>query len=464
MGKLISKIKNSLSTKIFLGVMSILIIACLLIFGSLRILMPRTFENEQSTEFLANLDTLTKELEDTPVADIESYITSFAVKNRASITVTDDNGNTVSSVNMAEQTDNSITKTDQMTGVAEFQNAGRTYTIQAAIEGDSADQISRTFTKVFPYIIILILIISVLAAFFYSGILAKPIVNISSISKKMTALDMTWRCDIKRSDEIGVLADSLNEMAESLDKALRELKTANIKLQADIDWERLQEKRRRDFFAAISHELKTPVAVLKGELEGMICNVGKFKDRDTYLQEAFETAESIEKLVKEIMSLAKMNMEEMKLDIEETDISKLTEDCLKPYEHLASGKQISIREDIEADVFCRADYKNMKNVLSNIIGNAVNHSPEKAAINVAVKKSGSTGILSVENSGVHIDIEEIGRIFEPFYRVDKSRSRHTGGSGLGLYIVKTILDMHGFDYGMENTETGIQFKITFPIL
>lgn len=463
MGKLISRIKNSLSTKIFLGVMSILITVCLLIFGSLRILMPKAFESEQSAQFSTNLHKLANQLETIDIEDLESYITSFAIENRANVTVYDENETAVSSVNIAEATDGSPEKksNNNVVGTVTFQNEGRAYSLSADIAVSTAEQLTGTFMQVFPYILIIIIVISALSAFLYSRILAKPIVDISRISKKMTALDMTWRCDIKRSDEIGVLADNLNRMAASLDNALTELRTTNEKLQEDIEWERRQEKQRKDFFAAISHELKTPVAVLKGELEGMICNVGKFKDRDTYLQEAFETAESIEKLVREIMSLAKVNMEEMKLHKQDIPLNDIVADCLKIHEDLAAAKQIAIQQDFEDGILCRADYMNLKKAVSNIIGNAVHHSPEKASIEIIIRKSGGKGILSVENSGVHVRQEETLRVFEPFYRIDKSRSRHTGGSGLGLYIAKTILDMHGFGYSLENTEKGVKFTIAF---
>lgn len=464
MNKLIRKIKNSLGTKIFLGITAILVVVCLLIFGSLRILMPKVFESEQSAQFANNLYQLANELETIDMEELGTNITSFAAKNHANITVYDEMNDIICSVKIVEVMESSSeNKNDNAIITIDFQNSGQSYYLSGEFVASTVDQITETFIQVFPYIFIIIILISIAAAFFYSRSLARPIVNISHISKKMTALDMTWRCDIKRSDEIGVLADNLNQMAGSLEQALIELRTANEKLQEDIEWERRQEKQRKDFFAAISHELKTPVAVLKGELEGMICNIGKFKDRDTYLQEAFETAESIEQLVREIMSLAKMSMDEMKLHKQAVSINELVTESLKSYEELAAGKQITFRQDFEEGLLCHADYMNLKKAVSNIIGNAVHHSPEKASVNIMLQKSNGKGILSVENSGVYVSQEEVERIFEPFYRIDKSRSRHTGGSGLGLYIVKTILDMHGFKYSMGNTETGVKFSFVFPI-
>lgn len=274
-------------------------------------------------------------------------------------------------------------------------------------------------------------------------------------------LDMKWRCDDSRSDEIGILAGNLNEMALRLDRALCELQEANDKLKADIDREREQDKRRRDFFSAISHELKTPVTILKGELDGMILNVGKFKDRDRYLQEAYQTTESIEKLVREIMALARFDM--ISLNEEEMSVSDLADECCEIYECIAYEKRIQINRQYDSDIMITADRKQMTTVLSNIINNAIRYSPKDSHIDVCILKKDGREMLTVENRGTPIDADDLSRIWEPFYRTDKSRNRDTGGSGLGLYIVKSILDLHGFQYGIANTDHGIKFTLVFRV-
>jgi two-component system sensor histidine kinase VanS len=240
---------------------------------------------------------------------------------------------------------------------------------------------------------------------------------------------------------------------------MKNLQATNAQLQIDIEREREQERQRRDFFSAISHELKTPVTILKGELEGMMLNVGKFKDRDKYLQEAHETTQSIEKLVREIMMLVKLDT--ISLKPEAVKLSDLVSDCLHKYEGLAQNKHIEIACHLEDGATANVDKEQMQTVLSNIIGNAVKHSPEGGHVDISVSGQNGQVELLVENAGVHIPPEELGQVWEPFYRIDKSRSRDTGGSGLGLYIVKTILDLHGLAYRFENTEGGMRFKIIF---
>lgn len=463
--ELMDKIKNSLGTKIFLGIALILLAVSLLMFGILRFFMPRTYENELFAQVTANMQRLTSQMKNAPIDQWESMLAAFCAVNNTGVGVFDENGEQVAGFSVSVYTaDKGVIeqKGDNFANALSvaFEQEGKFYSLVANVNVSAVSQMSGIFSKIFPYVLGFILIISILTAFFYSQFLAKPIINISNISKRMAALDMNWRCDASRSDEIGVLAGNLNEMALRLDSALCELQEANDKLKADIDREREQDKRRRDFFSAISHELKTPVTILKGELDGMLLNVGKFKDRDKYLQEAYQTTESIEKLVREIMTLARLDM--IHLNMEEISMSHLADECCMIYKCIADNKHIQIDRQYNTDTTVKADKKQMMTVLSNIISNAVLHSPEGSHVNLCTFQKDNHAVLTVENTGIHIDPADISKVWEPFYRTDKSRNRDTGGSGLGLYIVKSILDLHGFWYWLENTDNGIKFTLVFP--
>lgn len=464
--ELMDKIKNSLGTKIFLGIALILLAVSLLMFGILRFFMPRTYENELFAQVTANMQRLTSQMKNAPIDQWESMLAAFCAVNNTGVSVFDENGEQVAGFSVSVYTaDKGVIeqKGDNFANALSvaFEQEGKFYSLVANVNVSAVSQMSGIFSKIFPYVLGFILIISILTAFFYSQFLAKPIINISNISKRMAALDMNWRCDASRSDEIGVLARNLNEMALRLDSALCELQEANDKLKADIDREREQDKRRRDFFSAISHELKTPVTILKGELDGMILNVGKFKDRDWYLQEAYQTTESIEKLVREIMVLARLDM--ISLNGEEMSLPDLVDECCRNYECFAYEKRIRINRQYSSDITIMADRKQMMTVLSNIINNAIMYSPEGSHVDICIFQKDGRSILTVENRGTPIDADDLSRIWEPFYRTDKSRSRDTGGSGLGLYIVKSILDLHRFQYWIENTDHGIKFTLTFTV-
>lgn len=442
----------------------ILLAVSLSMFGMLRIYMPKTYENEMAAQITANTQTFAEQLAAALPSEWEPMLMQFCLANSTGATLFNENGEKIAgfSVFAYTESDGIITQNDSNTAVsysATFTNGAKRYTVVAYANTEAVEQVTGIFAKVFPFVLIFIILVGALVAFFYSRFLAKPIVDISYVSKKMTALNMSWRCDVSRTDEIGELAANLNAMAVKLDAAMKALQRANEKLQADIDHERKQERRRRDFFSAISHELKTPVTILKGELEGMILGVGKFKDRDTYLQESYETTQSIEKLVGEIMTLAKLDM--LSLTPQETKLSDLVEDCLHHYHVLVQERRMQINSHYEEEQTVHVDRGQMRTALSNIIGNAIKHSPEGSPVDICIAQKDGKMALSIENSGAHIDSAELNQIWEPFYRIDKSRSRGTGGSGLGLYIVKTILDLHGLLYQFENNDRGMIFQITF---
>lgn len=453
---MMNRVKSSLSAKIFIGIAVILLCVCLLMFFALQMFMPKAYESERSQQLTSNMQQLANELTDLPQDDWENLFASFCLENGVSAILLDEAGNTIDKYGfLLAENEGVPTVAGSMTYMESFEFEEQPFIIAVQVITGVGTQISSTFIKVFPYVLIGIIIISLLAAFIYSRILAKPIVEISVISQKMSALDMTWRCDINRSDEIGALAKNLNDMAARLNKSLKELQTANEKLEDDIENEREQERRRRDFFTAISHELKTPITILKGQIDGMILGVGKFKDRDMYLNEAYQTIESTEKLLKEIMMLGKL--ESVALRLEDIPLRVLAEDCYRIYEGMARDKETKLNASYNANPIIKADKEQMRTVLSNIIGNAVRHSPSGSTVEIVLSESS----LTIENTGVHLDREAISQIFQPFYRADKSRSRDTGGSGLGLYIVKAILELHEFEYRFENTQRGMNFTILF---
>ena len=333
------------------------------------------------------------------------------------------------------------------------QQNGQTYHLFANAALVAVAQSYDILLKLIPLITAVILLISIIGAVICSRYYSKPLVGISNVAKRMTTLDMTWKCDVRRKDEIGVLASSLNEMSQQLSNALDSLQAANEQLQRDIEREREQEKQRVDFFTSVSHELKTPIAIIKGQLEGMIHQVGPYKDRDTYLRRCLKTTNDMEALVKEILSAARMGGSDFHLERTDLDISQMLRKVCQQFRGRMEDKQIELRMDIQPEYHYQGDRRLMEKVFTNVVGNAVAYSPVGAVITVTQKDE----VFSVENTGVHIAEEDLERIFTPFYRVDKSRNRNSGGSGLGLYITKTILDHHEIIHNMVNTENGVKF-------
>jgi len=313
-------------------------------------------------------------------------------------------------------------------------------------------------------ILIVMFFVSLAISALFSLYLARPIVRLSYESKKLRNLEFDARVKVKRSDEIGDLSSNLNYMSSKLKRTLDDLQEANEKLKEEMEREREQERQRRNLFTSISHELKTPITILKGEIGGMIDKVGAYKDRDSYLKSVYGWTESLEKLVSEILTITRLEGEKMRLNLTPIDISALLIEICRTHQVLADNHKISFAPLLDSDLTIRADEKQLRIAISNVINNAVFYTKSDELVEVRLKKEADFAILIVTNTGASIEEDDLKHLFDPFYRIDRSRNRHTGGSGLGLFIVKNILELHGFGYGIENIEDGVRFVVKMPLL
>ncbi len=449
------KIKSSLWLKIFLLLTTLLFAVSILLYGTIMAVMPASYKYALTSNYTEQVSRLIADLEHHDLDDATQKIYEFCINNNAGALLS---GNQTSlsfgeGILDEQQREQNVFQTASASLALE----NGTYTLQITMSARAVNQLTETFWRLLPIVGIAVLTISLIASYFVTRLLTKPILEISDISKRLTTLDMTWRCDTSRTDEVGTLALNLNTMAARLDSTLKELSAANEKLQADIEQERRQEKLRVDFFRAVSHELKTPITVLKGELEGMIYQVGEYKDHDTHLRQSLRTVNDMELLVKEILSASRMAGSDFSLTLSDVDLSQLVRECCRKWQGAAEDREQRFQAEIEDGRTCQGDMALLQKAVSNIIGNAVAHSPSQAEISVTL----AGNILQVRNSGVSIDSANLEKIFEPFYRVDRSHNRNTGGSGLGLYIVKTILERHGFSFRMNSTDDEVCFTVIF---
>ena len=309
---------------------------------------------------------------------------------------------------------------------------------------ENAREFSATLHKVFLPLLAVAICTALVTSLFYSRYITRPVLRITEVSKKLAALDFGVQCREKRTDEIGMLAGNLNELSGRLSAALDELKNANAMLLEDVAREKELESRQLAFFSAVSHELKTPITILKGQLQGMLYHVGGYKDRDKYLKRSFEITCSMEQLVMEILTVTRMKASGFTAQIE------------------TSEKNMDIITEMEPRRMISADRRLFAKVIGNLISNAYHYSPAGEKIHIRVEDTDQGVQFTVENTGVHIPEQEIADLFEAFTRREQSRNRETGGSGLGLAIVRMVLELHQFPYAMENTEDGMRFRILFP--
>lgn len=240
-------------------------------------------------------------------------------------------------------------------------------------------------------------------------------------------------------------------------------KTITKPLIEIINKEREEEQKRKEFIATISHELKTPITIISGQLEGMIYNVGKYKDRETYLKKSYESTQELKVLVDEMMEISKNELQEKDLKMELINLSEMLGQLVNRQSYLIENKSLNLVYKVEDKLFIKADKEKIIKVLNNLINNAIKYSPENEKIIVKAFKSkaSKTVVLEIENTGVTIEQKYLSEVFNPFYRVEKSRNRKTGGSGLGLYIVNKILKSHNLYYKMESKKNSVLFTIYF---
>lgn len=227
-----------------------------------------------------------------------------------------------------------------------------------------------------------------------------------------------------------------------------------------IESERMQEAKRKEFIATISHELKTPITIISGQLEGMIYNIGKYKDRDTYLQKSYDSTQELKTLVEEMIQVSKFEILEKKSESKEFDLNSLINKLIKRQMYLIEEKELKLDVKYQGEIFINGDEERIAKAINNLINNAIKYSPENAELLIRLYKK-ENAILEIENTGITIDEKHKDKLFKPFYRVEKSRNRKTGGSGLGLYIVSQILREHGFKYNIKNGKNSVIFIIEF---
>ncbi|MFJ8104033.1 MULTISPECIES: sensor histidine kinase [unclassified Lysinibacillus] len=326
------------------------------------------------------------------------------------------------------------------------------------------DEASQVLVRFLPFISIIVVVIGLGSAYLYSRFITKPLIYINEGAQKMANLDFSENIVVRSNDELEELSSSLNEMSNNLQQTMQDLQKVNEQLKDDIERERKIETKRREFFATVAHELKTPLTVMKGYLEGMIYNIGPYQNRDFYLEKNHEIIERMEQLVREILSMSKLEQDTFKLQLEEVNLLELFDAITKDLGFFASKKDIQIIKQISSYMNIRTDHDLLEKAFKNIIHNAIMYSPQGETVFIEVTELSKESQIEIKviNTGVKIKEEEIQQLFEPFYRIEKSRNRNTGGSGLGLYIVKQIFEALSVTCSISNIENGVQFLVHIP--
>ena len=308
-----------------------------------------------------------------------------------------------------------------------------------------------------PIVVLLAVFISFIGAKIFSYYMKKPIVRMSKIAERMAEQDFGWYCPDERDDEIGVLAKSLNKLSDELSAALSKLNDKNLYLENEIDLEKERERRRMLFFAGVSHELKTPISVVIGQIDGMRDSIGVYKDRDKYLAKCSDTLNELLAFINEILLVSHIDMGDGS-KAEKVKIDGILDEEIAFYDTLISEKDIELTYDVPDNVEFTGDEKLLKKALGNVVGNAIKYTPSGGSVRIKLDKPQDSGSgkteLKLINSPAHIDEQHIPHLFEAFYRADPGKEE---GSGLGLYISAMVFEMCGAEYSIGNTGDGVEF-------
>ncbi|SMF63834.1 two-component system, OmpR family, sensor histidine kinase VanS [Paenibacillus uliginis N3/975] len=465
--------------KLFLTTSLILLAFAVLIYLTLYFFLPSFYEQHKTNQLQTGIEEIIDKSKDLTFQKAIPLLEEYAQKNNATLYLQNKEGTIIFSPFLSFiQSDSQSSPDDIKFGVTKppgnsnsydaavpipFQDSNVTLFVSATFQPIS--EASQVLALFLPYISLIVVVIGIGSAYLYSRFITKPLLYINQGAQKMANLDFSEKIEVRSNDELGELSKSLNEMSINLQQTMLDLQKANQQLKSDIEKEREIEIKRREFFAIVAHELKTPLTVMKGYLEGMIYNIGPYQNRDQYLKKNHQIIESMEQLVREILSMSKLEQHTFKLQLEEVNLSELMDALIKNLGFFASQKDIQIIKQIDSHLTVYTDRILLEKACKNIIHNAIMYSPhgEKVYIKLTQDSKQHHIQMKVINTGVKIKEEEIQHIFEPFYRIEKSRNRNTGGSGLGLYIVKQIFEALSITYSMKNTEQGVQFTVTIPL-
>lgn len=285
-----------------------------------------------------------------------------------------------------------------------------------------------------------------------------PILSLSKISERMVHLDFEAKYQGNAHNEIDLLGENINKLSQSLEHSISELKTANNELRKDIERKDRIDEMRREFLSNVSHELKTPIALIQGYAEGLLEEINAdSENRQYYCEVIMDEAGKMNELVKKLMSLDKLESGANIVEFERFDIVTLIRNCIQSGEILAVNNEITVTFEDEQPLFVWADEYMTEEVFMNYFSNALHHCQADKVIKIWFEKKAGKVRINVYNSGNLIPEEAIEKVWDKFYKVDKARTREYGGSGVGLSIVKAIMESMNQCYGVENVKDGVLF-------
>lgn len=308
------------------------------------------------------------------------------------------------------------------------------------------------------YIGSILIVITVLLIWYFSKRITEPLRELARLSDRMADLDFEAKYTSGGSNEIGELGANFNRMSEKLESTISELKKANNSLQKDIEQKDKLEKMRNEFLGNVSHELKTPIALIQGYAEGLKEGVNEdAESRDFYCDVIMDEAAKMNRMVKNLLTLNQLEFGDEDIVFDRFNLTALIRGVLQSMEILADQADATVNFRQTEDIYVWADEFKVEQVVRNYVSNAFHHVSGDKVIEVKMIVEGDKVRVTVFNTGTPIPEEDIGHIWDKFYKVDKAHTREYGGNGIGLSIVKAIMKSFHQQYGVKNYDNGVEF-------
>lgn len=294
--------------------------------------------------------------------------------------------------------------------------------------------------------------------FIVSTQFTRPIKDMAVVANKMTHLDFDAKVHVDTGDELQILGDSMNQMSEKLESTIADLKAANLELQKDIEKKEQIDEMRKEFLSHVSHELKTPIALIQGYAEGLKENITDDEEsKDFYCEVIADEAQKMNTMVKKLLTLNQIEFGNQQLNMQRFDICQMIQNKLASTQILFMKKNNRVVFEEKGPVYVWADEFMIEEVFSNYLSNALNHVFQDGVIRIWFERKDKDLRIHVYNDGNQIPEKDLEKLWIKFYKVDKARTREYGGSGIGLSIVAATMNAHGKQFGVTNEENGVDF-------
>ena len=335
-------------------------------------------------------------------------------------------------------------------------STGISFIMRTPIE--SIRESAKIANRFFAYVGVLGTVAGGVIIWFVSLRITRPILKLSRISEQMVHLNFEAKYEGRTGNEIDLLGENINKLSQSLEHSISELKTANNELQKDIEHKEAIDEMRKEFLANVSHELKTPIALIQGYAEGL--NEGVNDDpesRSFYCEVIMDEASKMNNMVQKLLTLNQLEFGNDVVTMERFDITALIRNYIQSVGILTRQNEIQVYMEDYAPIYVWADEYKTEEVLANYFSNAVNHCSGDRRIVLSLEQREHTVRIGVFNTGNPIPEDALEYVWDKFYKADKARTREYGGSGVGLSIVKAIMESMNQKYGVENQQDGVLF-------